>query len=92
MPVGRSRQGTNQAGALAPLTSAWGQEMAGGTSGLIDQPRPIGWRHHNFGGTVGGCVTISASVLPLFHSRGFFGDVPETQQDTVIAPDPWNRV
>lgn len=92
MAVGRSRQGTNQAGALAPLRSVWGQQMFAGTSQLIDQPAPIGWRPNNFGGTVGGMITVAASMTPRSAERGYFGDLPQSEQANVEAPDPWDRV
>jgi len=89
MPHNRGRN--NQEGDLTPQTSAWGQALIAGLSQLIDQPAPIGWRRHNFGGTVGGLTTVSASVLPVFSHYGFFGDVPESEQGTVDALPPWKR-
>jgi hypothetical protein len=91
MPVRRSRQGTNQAGALAPTKSVWGQTLAGATSGLIDQPLPIGSQGQGFGGTAGGLVTIAASVKSLIGAPGYWGDVPQSQQDTVDVSPPWER-
>jgi hypothetical protein len=61
-------------------------------SELIDQPLPIGTRRHNFGGTVGGLGMVSASILPIYMQPAFWGDVPESQQGTVDAPPPWQRV
>lgn len=93
MAVGRSRQGTNQAGALAPLVSPWGQALKARTSELIDQPPPIGrqWSRRATG-TVGGIVVISASVKALVADGGYFGDAPQSLQDTISAPEPWDRV
>lgn len=92
MPVGRKHGGySNQAGSFAPIVSPWGQALQNGLGSLIDQPAPIGWRRHNFGGTVGGLTTVSASVIPIFTQPGYFGDVPQTEQATVDAPPPWKR-
>ena len=93
MAVGRSRQGTNQAGALAPLVSPWGQALKAHTGELIDQPPPIGaqWSRRAKG-TVGAIVTIQASIKPLVTEGGYFGDAPQSLQDNISAPEPWERV
>lgn len=93
MAVGRSRQGTNQAGALAPLVSPWGQALKAHTGELIDQPPPIGhqWSHRSKG-TVGAIAIISASIKPLVSDQGYFGDAPQSLQDSISAPQPWERV
>jgi hypothetical protein len=94
MPVGRSRQGTNQEGALIPQRSAWGQALEAGLPRIIENPIPIGTRKdiNFFGGTIGGISTISASVVALIGANGYFGDVPQDQQDIVHALPPWERV
>lgn len=93
MAVGRSRQGTNQAGALAPLVSPWGQFLKAHTDELIDTPPPIGnqWSRRATG-TVGGIAVIAASIKPLVVEGGYFGDAPQRLQDTISAPEPWERV
>jgi hypothetical protein len=82
----------NYAGALVPQRSAWGELLEAGTSELIDQPLPIGTRRHNFGGTVGGVSTLAASTMPLYTQQAYWGDIPQSEQDTVVAPEPWDRV
>jgi hypothetical protein len=82
----------NYAGALVPQFSQWGQALKHGTPQLIDQPTPIGTRRHNFGGTVGAMATVSASVMPIFTSQAYWGDIPQNEQGTVDAPPPWERV
>lgn len=91
MPVGRSRQGTDQAGALAPTRSVWGAILDGSRGRMIDQPAPIGSQSTGFGGTVGGLFTVSANVGIIARQPGYFGDVPESQQGVVIASPPWER-
>lgn len=91
MPVRRSRQGTNQAGALSPLVSPWGQTLLGSTPQLIDQPLPIGTKPNNFGGTAGGLITIAASVKLVSGDVGYFGDVPQSEQPLLTVSQPWER-
>lgn len=92
MAVRRIHGGLNvQAGSMAPVESPWGQALEDATPRLIDQPLPIGTRPRNFGGTVGGIHTASASVLPIWETRGYFGDAPQSLQDFVPAPPPWKR-
>jgi len=92
MPVRRSRQGTNQAGALAPLVSPWGQVLRGATSELIDQPLPIGSGFGaSFGGTAGGVSTLAASVKSVVGSIAYWGDIPQSEQATVAVSPPWDR-
>ncbi len=91
MAVGRSRQGTNQEGGLGGNRSAWGQALGAAIGRTIDQPLPIGTTPHNFGGTAGGVMTLSASVLPLIGTNGYFGDMPQAQQGVVVAAPPWER-
>ncbi len=94
MSVGRSRQGTNQEGALIPQRSAWGQALEAGIPRINEHPMPIGTRKdiNFFGGTIGGISTISASVIALIGAQGYFGDAPQDQQDIVHALPPWERV
>ena len=94
MPVGRSRLGTNQEGALSPQVSAWGAALNGARSLMVDQPRPIGTKKdiNFFGGTIGATSTNSANVGVYPYDKGYFGDMPQTQQDKVAAPPPWERV
>lgn len=92
MSVNRVHGGIgNQAGMTAPFVSAWGQALLAGQSKLIDQPAPIGSQSMGFGGTVGGVVTLAASVTPIQSFAGYFGDLPQSEQDSVDAPAPWDR-
>ena len=86
-----TRGNNNQEGRLSPRTSVWGQEYLAGLPELYDQARPIGTQSRGWRGTVGGIVTRSASVVALFAPGGYWGDVPQSQQAFVGAPDPWNR-
>lgn len=93
MSTGRVTGENNHAGDLAPLVSPWGQALFARTSMLIDQPAPIGSQSGDaYGGTVGGVTTRAASVIPLFAPGGYFGDIPQSEQDVVSAPPPWDRV
>ena len=93
MAVGRSRQGTNQEGALAPLVSPWGQYLKAHTADLIAHPPPIGSQSSRRAtGTVGGIVMIQASIKPLVMDGGYFGDAPQSLQATIRAAEPWERV
>lgn len=93
MSVGRIHGGlNNQEGLLPPARSEWGQTLAANQGALIAQPLPIGTRRHNFGGTVGGVSVVAASFKPIVAPPGYFGDVPQSEQATVTAPEPWNRV
>ncbi len=94
MAVRRTHGGiTNQAGALAPTTSAWGQALSAGQGILVDQPMPIGTRRRGgYGGTVGGVTVIAASTRTVAEvNRSYFGDLPQSQQGTVKAAPPWER-
>lgn len=94
MSVRRTHGGiTNQAGAFAPVTSAWGQQLAAAQGTLVDQPLPIGTRkRRGYGGTVGGVTVLAASTRPVAESgRSYFGDLPQSQQNTVPAAPPWER-
>lgn len=91
MAVRRMHGANNQAGTLAPVVSPWGQALHAGTPQLIERPLPIGTRKHNFGGTVGGVSTVSASVVSIGGQLGYFGDLPTLEQDRVLAPEPWER-
>jgi hypothetical protein len=92
--VGRTHGDNNQEGRLVPAYSEWGQELAAGEGQLIDQPMPIG-RHvsglPSYGGTVGGLTVVAASIKPVVAPPGYFGDAPQRLQESVSAPDPWNR-
>ena len=93
MSTGRVTGPNNHAGDLAPLVSPWGQELFRATGELIDQPHPIGrQRHGYYWGTVGGISTRSANVNALFVPGGYFGDLPQSEQDIVDAPPPWERM
>lgn len=94
MPVGRNHGQNNQEGKLTPQFSQWGQEYLAGMPLLIDQPEAIGGRSAGgrpFGGTVGGMATRSASLLPLVSEGGYWGDLPQSEQPTVDAEQPWDR-
>lgn len=90
--TGRVTGPYNHAGDLQPLISPWGQVMFAGTSGLIDQPTPIGHQSpRGFRGTVGAMATRSANVQTLFSPGGYWGDAPQSLQATVDASEPWKR-
>jgi hypothetical protein len=92
MSTGRVTGRNNHAGDLAPLVSPWGQALFRDTTHLIDQAPPIGRQWNDFQwGTVGGLTTRSANVKALFTEEGYYGDLPQSQQPTVEAADPWNR-
>lgn len=92
MAVGRDHGLNNQEGMLHPHTSPWGQALLAGRAQTVAHPAPIGTdRKKAFGGTVGGVSTASANVIALVGPSGYYGDLPQTQQDLVNAPDPWNR-
>lgn len=74
------------------MVSPWGQEIRENTVRLIAQELPIGVQTRGFRGNVGAMATRSASVSVLVADGGYFGDAPLGLQDTVVAPDPWNRV
>lgn len=93
MSVGRFHGGYgNQEGMTVPSTDATGQLLKARESMLIAQPAPIGTQDRlGTPGTVGGLATLAAGVNTLYADQGYWGDLPDTQQGTVDAPDPWMR-
>lgn len=81
----------NQEGMTAPFTSEWGQELAVNTPALVAHPLPIGRNRHSYKASVGGFVSLAASLKPVVAGTGYFGDLPQSQQDTVSAPPAWER-
>jgi len=86
-----TRGNNNQEGRLSPRTSAWGEEYLSGMHVLIDNPYPIGRQSRGWRGTVGGIATRSANIRPLFAPGGYWGDLPQSEQSFVGAPEPWER-
>ena len=92
--VGKMNGVNNHEGALTPQRSQWGQALIAGIPQLTDMPMPIGKRVDSrkpYGGTVGGVGTNVASTLTVSSTGGYWGDLPQTQQEIVQASDPWNR-
>jgi hypothetical protein len=87
------------------FTSPWGEELFAGTPQLIANPAPLTGRpqgdrhdatnvgpyHVGYPGTIGGMSILAASVVGLFDPVGYYGDLPQSEQNIVAAVPPWER-
>lgn len=85
--VGAEHGRFNQAGDLAPRTSAYGQALRRAAAFLIGNPMPIGNEGDiGFRGFVGSVVVRPSRVMPVVAFADFGGDLPLSAQPILNVP------
>lgn len=85
----RTNPATNQAGMLAPLTSARGQRLLAAAGGIfIREMNPIEYAHR-FGNNVGATTNRTARNIPVVAQDGYGGILPLNQQPVIDKPLPY---
>lgn len=79
----------NQAGDLAPQSSAYGQAFARSRTSMHSSPLVDPHSSIEYRGFIGLFFSRAARVHTVRAPNGYGGDLPTSLQTTVDAPDPW---
>lgn len=82
----------NYAGALAPETSAYGRGWRASMGQLTLRPTPLVDSHYvnSYRGLIGVLLVRAARSSAVVAPRGYYGDLPQSEQPEVHTPDPWD--